>query len=138
MTVKHMHECPCPSLGPKYMNIDHVIKVYFLRCRGSKGFIAINAGSSGTLNANINTGLPQGTYCDVISGNYENGHCTGTTVHVGGNGHAHFNIDASSTDPVVAIHIGKTWLFSIAQVCPYVTERELSIFMATWLKNLNI
>ena len=79
----------------------------------------MNAGSSGTLNADINTGLPQGSYCDVISGNYVNGKCTGTTVHVGANGHAHFNIAAISTDPVVAIHIGKRRLISIqTRICP--------------------
>ena len=75
-------------------------------CRGNKGFIVINAGTSGLLNAYLNTGLPQGTYCDVISGNYVNGHCTGGNVTVASNGHAHFNIDSASTDPVVAIHIG--------------------------------
>ena len=78
-----------------------------LHYRGNKGFIAINAGTSGVLNANLNTGLPQGTYCDIISGNYENGQCTGGTVTVSSNGHAQFNINSASTDPVVAIHIGE-------------------------------
>ena len=74
--------------------------------RGGKGFIAIVADGS-HLNQNLNTGLPAGTYCNVISGDYENGKCTGSTVQVGGDGHAHFNIDGNSDDPVVAIHIGK-------------------------------
>lgn len=75
--------------------------------RGNKGFIVINADTSGVLNANVNTGLPHGTYCDVISGNYLNGHCTGGNVTVSSIGHAHFNIDSASTDPVVAIYSGK-------------------------------
>ena len=75
--------------------------------RGNKGFIVINSGSDGILNANLNTGLPAGKYCDVISGNYANGSCTGSTVHVGSDGHAQFNINAHSDDPVVAIHIGE-------------------------------
>lgn len=73
--------------------------------RGNKGFIVLNAGNS-DINVNLQTGLPQGTYCDVISGNYDNGRCTGNEVHVGGDGHAHFHISNSSDDPVVAIHIG--------------------------------
>lgn len=74
--------------------------------RGNKGFIIINAGTS-DINVNLPTGLTQGSYCDVISGDYENGKCTGNVVHVGGDGHAHFHISHNSEDPVVAIHIGK-------------------------------
>ena len=81
--------------------------------RGNKGFIAIVADSS-HMNANLQTGLPSGTYCDVISGNYENGRCTGGTVHVGGDGRAHFDIDGNSEDPVVAIHIRKYCCFIIS------------------------
>ncbi|KAL4216996.1 alpha-amylase [Mactra antiquata] len=73
--------------------------------RGSKGFIAIVADGS-HLNQNINTNLPSGNYCDVISGNYENGACTGKTIHVDSNGNAHINISGTSDDPVVAIHVG--------------------------------
>jgi len=73
--------------------------------RGNKGFIAINA-ASGIMNHNVNTGLPSGTYCDVISGNYENGACTGNTINVDGAGRAHININGDSDDPVVAIHVG--------------------------------
>nr|AGN55419.1 amylase [Pinctada fucata]AGN55420.1 amylase [Pinctada fucata] len=73
--------------------------------RGNRGFIVINDDTV-DVNANLQTGLPQGTYCDVISGNYENGACTGNEVHVGGDGRAHFHISHQSEDPVVAIHIG--------------------------------
>nr|AEI58894.1 amylase [Pteria penguin] len=73
--------------------------------RGNKGFIVINVDNS-DVNANLQTGLSQGTYCDVISGEYVNGKCTGTEIHVGGDGHAHFHISHTSEDPVVAIHIG--------------------------------
>ncbi|XP_052759709.1 alpha-amylase-like isoform X1 [Mya arenaria] len=73
--------------------------------RGNKGFIAI-VGDGSHLNANAQTGLPSGTYCDVISGNYENGACTGNKIHVDGNGDTHLKIDGNSDDPVIAIHIG--------------------------------
>ena len=67
----------------------------------------INAERSGLLSADLYTGLPAGTYCDVISGNYEDGSCTGDLVHVDSTGHAHFEIDATSSDPVMAVHIGE-------------------------------
>ncbi|KAK3593463.1 hypothetical protein CHS0354_020229 [Potamilus streckersoni] len=73
--------------------------------RERKGFIVINAEGS-DLNANLQTGLPQGTYCDVISGNYENQKCTGAAIQVGSDGHARFHISGGSEDPVIAIHIG--------------------------------
>ena len=83
--------------------------------RGNKGFILINSDTS-DVNANLQTGLPQGTYCDVISGNYENGKCTGLEVHVGGDGHAHFHVSHRSEDPVVAIHIGDDYHILIYEV----------------------
>lgn len=36
--------------------------------RGSSGFIAINAGKK-VVKTRLNTGMKQGIYCDVISGN---------------------------------------------------------------------
>lgn len=40
--------------------------------RGSASFIAFNK-DNGQMNVNLKTGLPSGTYCDIISGNLENG-----------------------------------------------------------------
>lgn len=74
--------------------------------RGNKGFIAINDDAS-SLSANLQTGLPQGTYCDVISGSYDGSRCTGTEIHVGGDGRAHISISSGASDPMVAIHIGR-------------------------------
>lgn len=59
------------------------------------------------INTNLNTGLPQGQYCDIISGFLENGRCTGETITVGGDGHAHIRVCGGCEDPVVAIHIGQ-------------------------------
>ena len=75
--------------------------------RGNKGLIIINADTD-ILNADITTGLPEGIYCDVISGNYEDGNCTGNIVQVDQMGQPHFTIDGQSDDPVVAIHIGES------------------------------
>jgi alpha-amylase len=74
--------------------------------RGDKGFIAL-VGDGSSINSNINTGLPSGSYCDVISGNYDNGSCTGKTIHVDGSGNAHINVNGHTDDPMVAIHVGK-------------------------------
>lgn len=52
----------------------------------------------------MNTGMPGGTYCDVISGQKEGGKCTGKKIHVGNDGRAHFKISNSEEDPFIAIH----------------------------------
>ncbi|ODN02193.1 Pancreatic alpha-amylase [Orchesella cincta] len=72
-------------------------------CRGGKGFIAIN-GDNSPLNASLQTCLPAGQYCDVITGSKENGSCTGLTVTVGSDGKAQISLTNVSEDPVVAIH----------------------------------
>ncbi|KAL8584598.1 hypothetical protein ACOMHN_002328 [Nucella lapillus] len=72
--------------------------------RGDKAFIAFNL-ESGRLQATLQTGLPQGSYCDVISGDMHSGQCTGKTVHVGGDGRAHFDVCGGCANPVVAVHL---------------------------------
>lgn len=56
------------------------------------------------LDVTLNTGMPGGTYCDVISGQKEGGRCTGKQITVGGDGRAHFLISNRDEDPFVAIH----------------------------------
>ncbi|XP_046578603.1 alpha-amylase-like [Haliotis rubra] len=73
--------------------------------RGNKAFIAFNL-EGYDLSKSLNTGLPSGRYCDVISGNLENGSCTGKTINVDGSGHASIHIGSSDQDPMVAIHVG--------------------------------
>lgn len=72
--------------------------------RLSIGFIAIN-NDGYALSQNLQTGLPGGQYCDIISGNLENGRCTGTTITVGGDGRTQINISNSAEDPMIAIHV---------------------------------
>jgi len=73
-------------------------------CRGGKGFIAFN-NESGGLSQSLQTCLPAGTYCDVISGSKSGSSCTGTSVTVGGNGVANINLPGNAPDGVLAIHI---------------------------------
>ncbi|XP_060527356.1 alpha-amylase-like [Cylas formicarius] len=71
--------------------------------RGDKGFAAFTI--SGDINESIQTGLPAGTYCDVISGGLENGRCTGKSVSVDGNSRAQVSLSAGEDDAVLAIHV---------------------------------
>lgn len=71
--------------------------------RGNKGLIAISI--NGDINySGIPTGLPDGTYCDIISGSYINGSCSGKTVSVNG-GQAYVQIASGDYEAVVAIHV---------------------------------
>ncbi|KAI4459920.1 alpha-amylase [Holotrichia oblita] len=72
-------------------------------CRGGSGFVAFTNG--GTIAQNMQTCLPAGTYCDVISGNLINGACTGKTVTVGDNGYGYISLSDSEDDGVLAVHI---------------------------------
>jgi alpha-amylase len=55
--------------------------------RGSKGWISIN-NDPGAHVQTFTTGLPQGTYCDVIHGSLTGGACSGPTVVVNSHGRA--------------------------------------------------
>ena len=70
--------------------------------RGDKGYVAIN-NSGSTLNRTFATGLPAGTYCDVLSGGGSGGSCTGTAVTVDGSGNATFQVNPGSA---VAFDVG--------------------------------
>ncbi|PIK42765.1 putative alpha-amylase 4N isoform X2 [Apostichopus japonicus] len=71
--------------------------------RGNKAFIAIN-NDGYTLSETLQTGLPSGVYCDIITGDLDSGSCTGSTVSVDNSGYAYFNV-INGEDPVVAIHV---------------------------------
>lgn len=70
---------------------------------GNKGFVAFNV-ESFDLDQRLQTGLPEGRYCDVISGNLESGHCTGKTVSVDRSGYAQIQLKSTEEDGVLAIH----------------------------------
>jgi len=72
-------------------------------CRGGKGFVALNNDGS-DLSQNLQTCLPAGTYCDVISGSKESGRCTGKSVTVGSDGKAQIVLSKNEDDGIFAIH----------------------------------
>ncbi|KAJ8409556.1 hypothetical protein AAFF_G00229570 [Aldrovandia affinis] len=71
--------------------------------RGNRGFIIFN-NDDWPLDMTLNTSLPGGTYCDVISGQREGSRCSGKQVTVGGDGRAHFRISNTDEDPFFAIN----------------------------------
>lgn len=73
-------------------------------CRGNKGFIAFN-NEALELNQNLQTCLPAGIYCDVISGSKKGNSCSGTRVTVHSNGTARIILSGSSSNRILAIHL---------------------------------
>ncbi|MFB4295272.1 alpha amylase C-terminal domain-containing protein [Actinomadura sp. NTSP31] len=71
--------------------------------RGAKGWVGLNA-SSGASTATYTTGLPDGVYCDVITGGAKADGCNGTAVTVSG-GTTAVTIPAGGA---VAIDVGAT------------------------------
>lgn len=57
--------------------------------------------------------MAPGQYCDVISGNKENGKCTGKVITVDSAGKVRVAISNYDSDPVIAIHA------LVSRFCPY-------------------
>ena len=74
--------------------------------RKGRGFIAIK-NEQRDFNATLQTSLPGGTYCDVMSGDVGNGKCTGKTVVVDRRGMANILIEANGNEGVMAIYLEK-------------------------------
>ncbi len=70
--------------------------------RGSNGWVMINAGAT-SVTATINTGMPAGTYCDVLSGGRVGDVCAGLRVTVAADGTATVTLPATTA---VAIRVG--------------------------------
>lgn len=70
--------------------------------RGNQAFFAMTC--EGSVSRDFTTGLPDGNYCDVISGDPTDSGCTGMYVTVSG-GNAHITVP-SGEDSMVAIHVG--------------------------------
>jgi len=70
--------------------------------RSKLGFVAINNADS-AWNTTFNTGLPAGTYCNVIDGSSQSGVCTGSAFTVGGDGKVTVAIGPRQA---IALHTG--------------------------------
>ncbi|CAG9786604.1 unnamed protein product [Diatraea saccharalis] len=74
--------------------------------RNGKGFIVFNA-EGRDLVQKLQTGLPHGDYCDVISGKRNGDTCTGMKVSVDEKGYADIHLPGNVEDMHLAIHVGK-------------------------------
>jgi alpha-amylase len=63
--------------------------------RGNRGWVMINAGAT-SVTATVNTGLPVGTYCDLLTGGRVGGACAGRTVTVASDGTATLTLSATT------------------------------------------
>lgn len=75
-------------------------------CRGNRAFAAWNNELNIDLNKRLNTCLPAGEYCDIISGRRQKNKCTGMKVTVNVNGFALIQLLHNAEDGVLAIHVG--------------------------------
>lgn len=64
--------------------------------RGNRGWIAINNATTAVTHT-FQTGLPRGTYCDVIHGDYSFRSCSGPTVTVDAHGRATITVAAKDS-----------------------------------------
>jgi alpha-amylase len=69
--------------------------------RAGRGFVVINR-EAASLTRVFATGLPAGTYCNVIEGDFTNGSCSGPTVAVNASGDATITVPAMRA---AALHI---------------------------------
>lgn len=74
-------------------------------CRGKVGFIAFNNELSLNFKSVVQTCLPAGKYCEIISGSKMNGLCTGEQIVVDELGKSLIVIPHQREVPIVAIHI---------------------------------
>lgn len=71
--------------------------------RGGLGYVMINREDFATIDKVVDTGMRQGTYCDIVNGEVKDGLCDGATISVGADGKAHFKVGAIGA---AAIHVG--------------------------------
>ncbi|GGP27316.1 carbohydrate-binding module family 20 domain-containing protein [Silvimonas amylolytica] len=76
--------------------------------RGAVGFVALN-NDTNAWTQSFQTGLPAGTYCNVVHGLATSTGCASDSVTVDGNGYATITLPANggSTVPAVAIYTGQ-------------------------------
>lgn len=72
--------------------------------RGKRAFIAFNLENS-IMDVKLQTSMPKGIYCDVVSGNKIDDKCTGKTIQVDDIGYAKIYLKNTEEDGFVAIHV---------------------------------
>lgn len=73
-------------------------------CVGTGGFVAINGYNLAKFDSVLQVCLPEGVYCDIITGKLSELGCTGAEVIVNGTGFARILIPANHRVGVLAIY----------------------------------
>ncbi len=87
--------------------------------RGGVGWVAINNDPNNAWSGTIQTGLPSGTYCNVIHGLSSGTACASDSVYVGSSGTATVTIPANnggSSVPAIALYTGQ--MVTGTALCP--------------------
>ncbi|KAI0275828.1 glycoside hydrolase [Russula aff. rugulosa BPL654] len=97
--------------------------------RGSLGFVAINNMDT-PWSANFATGLPAGSYCNVIEGLSNQGTCSGTAFSVGNDGSLNVTIDPRQAIAVQtgAMGVGRPVPLTAQQVSVIFSENATTTF----------
>src|SRR4051812_39331809 len=69
--------------------------------RGNRGFVAINR-ESAAIDATVATGLPAGTYCDLLTGGKTGAACAGTSIGIDAAGRVHLALAANTAVALTA------------------------------------
>lgn len=105
-------------------------------CRGIRGFVAFN-NEQADMDATIYTCLPEGSYCDVITGRKKGHGCTGSKVVVDENGEGRIRIAARVG--VLAIHIGVRIAHGLDWALPFALQSiTVRTFRRSWNDSLDI
>ena len=70
--------------------------------RGDKGFVALSL-EAATVTVDVASSLPQGTYCDALTGGLAGGTCAGRSIIIDSGGRVQLDLE---THTGVAIHVG--------------------------------
>lgn len=95
--------------------------------RGEIGFVAWN-GQKSDMNVYLQTCLPCGIYCDIISGEKVDGKCSGKSITVHEDGTARILLPKNSDDGVVAINFESA-------ISGYCQRRNMKTFLTKFWKN---
>jgi alpha-amylase len=105
--------------------------------RGDSAWVAINDESS-ALTETFSTGLPEGTYCDVISGAAVDGACTGTVVAVNSSGQATVTVPADDAVAIDVSSVATAAIETVTVTVPSSTPSGSTVYLAGTLSALGL
>jgi alpha-amylase len=100
--------------------------------RGNAGYVAFNR-AGGPLTRTFQTGLPAGTYCDVMNGDFAAGSCTGPAYAVDGTGQVTATVPAGGA---LALHVGARTGPASPPVCASVATTFEADVTTFWGQNV--